>query len=174
MLSRQDFNRGWALLLGAYPEYLKDRTPDQIKGTLEVYWSSLKDFDPKDFERVIQAHIFQKKFFPRISELREELVLLRTSNRATAAEAWLTALQAAERDRKPEGDEALTAALRVFGGWERYRLMSYREIEFRFKDFERAYNSAIRHEDRLIQLGQDHRPQLESRVGRLALEDLGK
>ena len=122
MLSRQDFNRGWALLLGAYPGYLKDRTSDQIKGTLEVYWSSLKDFDPEDFEQVIKAHIFQAKYFPTISELREELVRLRGFNRPTAADAWDVLIEAARQDRKPEGDAALAKALRVFGGWEGFSI----------------------------------------------------
>ena len=52
--------------------------------------------------------------------------------------------------------------------------MNYRDLQFRYKDFERAYNSALEHNDRLLRLGQDvsSRPQLEFRRGRLTLEDL--
>lgn len=154
MLNRQTFNKGWAFLTGAFPEFLKSMDPGQIKATVAVYWESLKDFDDSDFSKVIKAHIAQNKYFPKIAELREELVRLKGFHCPTAAQAWETLIKEAEAGTEDyQGDEATMRALAAVGGWRTFQFTNFKELNFRFKDFKRTYDEALEQQDRQIKLG---------------------
>ena len=167
MLNRQAFNRGWAMLVAAFPEFLKDKGPEEIKSTVGVYWLNLKDFEDKDFERVVLAHIRRSKWFPKISELRDELVLLSGFHKATAADAWDGLIRALEQDRKPELDSPTELGVRALGGWEALSRMNYRDLQFVFKRFEESYNHGLEQEREQVRLGQDMRPAIEYQAKRL-------
>ena len=143
------------MLSGAFPEYQLN------KNTLEVYYLNLSDFDPKDFEKVILAHIRENKWFPKISELRQELVRLRGFSRATPSDVWDSLIKAAESDQEPEMDANTERALRVCGGWEGFCRMTYRDLQFTRKDFERVFNEGLEREDNLIRLGQAPVPEMK-------------
>ena len=148
MLNREVFDLGMKILLASYPEY--QCTPE----TIEVYWMDLKDFDSKDFERVITNHRRTQKFFPRICELREELVQLRGFNRPTANDAWAGLIKAAESGERPEMDENIERALQVCGGWDGFSRMTYRDLQFQRKEFIQVYNAGLEREDRQLKIGQ--------------------
>lgn len=148
MLDKKIFLKGMTLLGAAFDKEVNE-------ALLEVYWMDLKDFDPKDFERVVTNHRRTAKFFPKISELREELVRLKGFHRPTASDAWDDLLRAAETGEKPELDEITEKALSVCGGWDNFQFMSYHDLQFRRKDFLTVYNDGLERQDRQIKLGHD-------------------
>jgi hypothetical protein len=160
MLSEEVFLKGMIMLGAAFPDY------QATEQTFEVYREMLKDFDPKDFERVVKNHIAQSRFFPKVCELREELVRLRRFNRPTAVDAWNALYKVLEERRAPKFDESIERALRVIGGWEGFRRMTYKDLRFFWKDFERAYNEEMEREDRKLRIGCDlYQPQAKELPG---------
>lgn len=164
MLNRQIFNKGWILLTGAFPEYLKGLTPEQIKTTVGVYWESLKDFADIDFQKVVKNHINQNKYFPKIADLRTELVRLRGFNRPTAANEWDRLIKAAESGAEPDMAEVTEKALRVCGGWSGFSRMTYKDLQFHRKDFERIYNENLERHDRQVLIGSQGEDQKQIEV----------
>lgn len=147
-MDKTTFNKGMAILMASYPEY--ECKPE----TLQAYREFLKDFDPADFEKVIKNHISQSRFFPKICELKEELVRLKGFHRPTAAQAWEGLIKAVEADVKPLMDEATERAMRAAcGDWQGLTLLTYKEMPFALKRFQETYNEAIAHDDRQVKLG---------------------
>ncbi len=125
---------------------------------------SLKDFAPKDWERVVLAHINQHKWFPKICELREELVRLRSFNRPSAEDVWHGLIRTAENNGSPPDDEHTQRALRVCGGWDGFLRLTYKDLNYLRRDFVNVYNHSIHEDDRTLRIGQDIlRPQIEYR-----------
>lgn len=153
MLNEEEFLKGMALLMAAYPDYTCSPK------TVDVYRQSLQDFNSRDFEKVVLAHINQHKWFPKICELREELVRLRGFNRPTAIDEWDRLIRAAEADREPEMDENTERALRVCGGWDGFCRMTYKDLQFHRRDFERVFNEGREREDRVLRIGHDGQEQ---------------
>lgn len=147
MLDKKIFAKGMAILSAVYPER------ECNESTTAAYWEFLKTFDTQDFEKVIKNHISQSKYFPKVCELKEELVRLRGFHRPTAAQAWENLIKDAEAGKDEfEGDEATSRALMAVGGWRTFSFTPFKDLAFRFRDFERTYNEALAQDDRQMKL----------------------
>lgn len=128
MLNEEQFMKGMAVLMSAYPDY--KCTPE----TVDVYRVALRNLSPQEFEKTVWIHITTLKWFPKVSEL-----LAAVLNRGPSViDTWNRLLAAAERGEKPEMDAATEKALAFIGGWEQFGLTSYDDLQFRFKDFKAA------------------------------------
>lgn len=141
MLDKISFAKGMAILTNVFPDY------PCSKKTMDIYWEFLQKIPPHEFEWVITAHLKQHKWFPKISELLDEWMKLRTLGRPTAAEVWSCLISAAQDGEKPEMDAITQTALRVCGGWEELMVTPTTELPWRFKKFERIYNAGWEAED---------------------------
>jgi pterin-4a-carbinolamine dehydratase len=131
-MNEQEFMKGMAYLMNAFPDVeVKD-------GTLEVYWDMLQSISAKDFEVAIRTHLSKCKWWPKISELLQ----LATPEAPSPRDVWVNLLAAAETGVKPELDAPGEAGLNAVGGWEVLQFTEYKDLEFRFRDFKEAYQSA--------------------------------
>ena len=128
MLNEDQFLKGMAVLMAAYPDY--KCTPD----TVDVYRVALRNLSPQDFEKAVWVHITTLKWFPKVSELLDAI----RNQGPTVIDTWNLLLAAAETGEKPELDAATEKALAVLGGWDTFQYTSYDDLQYRFKDFKSA------------------------------------
>jgi hypothetical protein len=146
-----------ALLVSCYPDYaLKD-------GTMEAYWMFLNLMDGGEFERAVELHISQSKFFPKINEILSAALTLRNQGRPSAAERWGQLVVLAEQGAPAPTDTPTLRALSTVGGWDGFQFTAVNELVFRRKEFERVYTEALAEEDRLSLLGLEG-PQVQKRL----------
>lgn len=151
MLDEATFLKGMALLAAAYPDY------PCTKETIQLYRAALNDFRAQDFQKVVMAHIRLQKWFPKVCELREELVRLRGFQRPTAESEWDRLQQAAEA---PEMGEATQRALRAAcGDWQGFTRLTYHDLPFAYQRFRENYRAAMDQEDQRLRLGGEQKGQ---------------
>ena len=153
MLTDEQFDNGFGILGSAYPEYVC--TPQ----TIEVYRVALRTLQPEEFEKAVWAHINLHKWFPKVAEIKEQVLRLRNQGRPTAPERWGQLIIAAERGEDAPTDPATERALRIFGGWEKFGYTSLEELGYRRRDFERVYTEALEEQDRQVLLGLEGTPE---------------
>ncbi len=148
MLTEKQFLKGMGILMYHYKDY---ECPPE---TVDVYREALKKYlDPQEFEQAVWAHIKLHKWFPKVSEIMDQVLLLRNAGRPSAAERWGQLIIAAERGEGGPTDPATVRALQVCGGWDAFNRMEYKDLDFRRRDFERVYTEALEQEDRQTLLG---------------------
>lgn len=148
MLSEDDFVKGMAILMAAYPAF---NCPLE---TVDVYRDSLcHRLTPQEWEYAVNYHKDSCKWFPAISELLQAAMKTLPS----AEEVWQWLLKAAEQGEEPEMDGATRQALMAVGGWEEFNRTSYESLSFRFKDFRAAYQEGRKAE----MLARGAQPQIE-------------
>jgi hypothetical protein len=150
VLSEEQFLKGMAVLMSAYPDY--KCTAD----TVDVYRVVLRNLSPQEFEKAVWVHITTLKWFPKVSELLDAVQGLKPS----PIDAWNRLLAAAKTGKKPDMDAATEWALASLGGWEVFQYTSYEDLKFRLKDFKEAYLEAQHHLGR-PEIGHQPVPQLE-------------
>ena len=153
MLNEDQFLKGMAVLMSAYPDY--KCTPE----TVDVYRVALRNLSPHEFEKAVWVHITTLKWFPKVSELLDAI----RDQGPTPIDIWNLLLAAAETGKKPEMDAATEKALGVLGGWERFQYLPFNELQYQFKDFRVALLEA-RARDNLVLVGE----------GQAALPEPGK
>lgn len=147
MLSRDEFLKGMAVLMAAYPDY-------EVKpATADVYFEDLQNLSPQEWEMAITLHRRQFKWFPKISELLGHVLTLRNQARPSAAERWGQLLELASRGAPAPTDIPTVRALSVVGGWHEFQFADLDQLNFRRKDFEKVYAEAMAEEDRGALLG---------------------
>ena len=112
MLTEKQFLKGMRVLMSHWKEY------DCPADTVDVYREAFKNLDPKEFEQAVWAHINLHKWFPKVSEIMEQVLRLRNQGRLTAPERWGQLIIAAERGEGGPTDPATVRALQVCGGWD--------------------------------------------------------
>lgn len=147
MLNREEFLKGMAVLMAAYPDY-------EVKpATAEVYFEDLQNLSPQEWEVAITLHRRQHKWFPKISEILEAVLALRNQGRPSAAERWGQLLELASRGVPAPTDIPTQRALSTVGGWDAFQYTNVDDLNYRRKEFERVYGEALAEEDRGALLG---------------------
>jgi hypothetical protein len=100
------------------------------------YWSHLKPYGIENITLAANEIKKTHKFFPRISDFVD---LIEGSNQELAQIAWKSVLEGL---RDPAGamyTPEIKAAIGLIGGARRLSKMSYRELEFKAKEFKDVY-----------------------------------
>lgn len=137
-----DFAKGMGVLTALFPDYpLKE-------DTIDVYWGFLKGYPAKAFEVAVTNHVTKNKWFPKLSELVEQMEQPDPSPK----EVWQKLITHAEHGEMPILDAATERALKAsVGDWETFIVTPYDELKFLFKEFKEVYQAA-REEERRTQM----------------------
>jgi hypothetical protein len=141
MLSEEQFVKGMAILIAAYPDY------SCMPETVDVYREHLSHLTPQEWELAVNSHIQNYKWFPKISEL----IAASQAGRPLPEEIWGRLLVAAEDGGDPPEwvDEPIKKALLSVGGWDAFCITAYDELRFFFKPFKEVYQVARKQEQAL-------------------------
>jgi hypothetical protein len=146
-MDKKIFAQGMAVLAAAYPDY------PVKKETMKVYQEALSNLNPIEFEQAVWAHINLHKWFPKVSEIKEQVLRLRNKGRPSAAERWGQLLAMAGGGGLGPMDVPTKRALGTLGGWSVFQFTPIEELNFRRKEFERTYTEALQEQDRDVLLG---------------------
>ena len=157
-MKKDVFLKGMAMMQAAYSMRLDD-------DTIDVYWQFLKEYHDKDFGKMVTQVIKTKKYFPKISELREELCVYDELRRGTtAAEEWDKIIKAAEDGKDcPDISEMARLGLQAAGGYHAVSFMQTEKLPFAFNTFKKTYEGQ-KERDHTIAIHHDPHPQLDSSV----------
>ena len=153
MLTEKQFLKGMRVLMSHWKEY------DCPADTVDVYREAFKNLDPKEFEQAVWAHINLHKWFPKVSEIMEQVLRLRNQGRLTAPERWGQLLALAREGGLDPVDIPTKRALSTLGGWAVFQFTPIEELNFRRKEFERTYAEALEEQDRQALLGLEGQPE---------------
>lgn len=78
----------------AYPNFERDKRPDQLAAMIDIYHRTLYDIDAHLLEAAVMQHITNSKWFPTVAELREAALSIVHFSDFSAEEAWLEVKQA--------------------------------------------------------------------------------
>lgn len=81
----------------AYPNFERDKRPDQLAAMIDIYHRTLYDIDARLLEAAVMQHITNSKWFPTVAELREAALSLTHFEELSAEEAWIEVKQAIRR-----------------------------------------------------------------------------
>ena len=107
-------------------------------GTLKTYWQVLSSYTDTQFATAADAYMRVGKFFPRPADFIE---LIEGTSEANAHEAWATALLELRDSANAKFDAKTAKVIAALGGAEYLGQMSYRDLEFKKKDFIAIYES---------------------------------
>lgn len=154
MLNEEQFLKGMAVLMSAYPDY--KCTAD----TVDIYRVALRSLSPQEFEKAVWAHITTFKWFPKISEILQAVRDLNPP--PSPIDAWNRLMAAAEGSGgPPEMDAAIEKAVSFVGGWDALCYTPFDQHRFMFARFKEAYQEAREQERVQEQIGHQSVPQLE-------------
>ena len=105
---------------------------------LAVYWADLSGYTDQQFEQAAIAHRRTGKFFPRIADLIE---LIDGTSKENAHEAWAAALIQLKDSANAKFSPATAKAIRAIGAAQYLGQMSYKDLEFKKRDFIEVYES---------------------------------
>lgn len=88
MATQREVLRVWAMLLAAYPAFVKDGDPAQLEQTLHVYQQLLADVPGDVLNATAMQHIASNKWFPTVAELRAGAIAITATQYVPAMEAW--------------------------------------------------------------------------------------
>lgn len=134
-----DDKNAFAMLIGALcVAFGKEAS----KPTAAAYWMGLRDLEITAVERAVEAAIQTRKFMPAPGDLRELAGVEPPGLRI--AKAWDVARGAIGKYGSYAtvqfDDPAITASIRLLGGWREFCNTPPDEMKWRQKEFERIYS----------------------------------
>ena len=120
MATTEGFGRIWAGLIAQYPMAFRDVSPDILKHTFAQYARLTADIPDQQLEAAALSHVASCKWFPTVSELRDEAYNLMNANQLSAEEAWGRATQLVSRG-EDDGDPLIRKAVHIMG-WSQIRM----------------------------------------------------
>lgn len=105
---------------------------------LKIYWDILTPYTDEQFSTAVAAHNRTGRFFPRPADL---ISLIEGTSQANAQEAWGEVMNQIRDSANASFDKPTTRAVAAIGGAEYLGTMSYRDLEFKKKDFIDIYES---------------------------------
>lgn len=107
-----------------------------VKPLLEVYWDSLSGYSDNSMSKARAAHIRTGEFFPRVSNL---INLIEGTGKENAHKAWGDVLKQLQNAAAASFDLATARVVTAMGGSVYLSHLTYRELEFKKKDFLEMY-----------------------------------
>ncbi len=119
-----------------------------ISGHLtEIYWQALKDFEWQDIKNALQAHIHNPdvgQYFPKPADV---VRFIEGSGETKALQAWAIVERAIEQAGIYQSvafdDVRIHAVLDEMGGWIKLCLVTYKELPFCAREFQKRYMSYL-------------------------------
>ena len=129
-------------------------TKDITKPMLKIYFELLEDLDINDIKAAVKKHCQTSVFYPKPADIRAII----NANKPKIEDKALLAWNHIERSiSKLGGYRSLTLTDRVsaksldsVGGWQRICSMSYKELEFKKRDFIKTYLATAPTSDNLL------------------------
>jgi len=155
MTTESEFYRIWQVLIAAYPNWVKDLTPQILAGTFRSYESVLSSLPAELLEAAVLQHMATNKWFPAISELRGAVLAATAPAHRTAMEAWgevLNAMNSGGMRMMGDGDgyyppawsEPILARVVTMMGWR--ELCNSKDQMADRAHFMRAYDALVQRE----------------------------
>lgn len=159
MITKKDIVDTITLLKITYPNSLKEFKDDELKLMIEVWAKDFKDTPKEEFNLAIQHIRNTSKFFPSVSEIKEQIAKLKTANVPTAEDEWQNVLKAVRMYGSYREQEALeslppyTAKITKYIGYYRICTSTQEEQVWNKKEFISEYNSLVDKDILALQTG---------------------
>jgi|GEM_PF-3217310 len=116
----------------------REQLPD---GTMDQYYEYLNKYSVDELKSAFGQHTATADWFPRISQI---ISLIEGSNKEKNADAWSKVMLEIRKTGsygEPRVPAEIKQAIDKIGGWKVLCGMTHRELEFKAKDFNDAYQS---------------------------------
>jgi len=122
-------------LLNLVELFDKEMSPAVVK----LYWLSLKDYSDEEVHRAFDLAVLNCKFMPKPVEIRE---LIEGTSSEQAIGEWgkvLKFMSKTGRFGESKLPDHVLDAVNQIGGWEYLCTLTYRDLEFKGKEFSKIY-----------------------------------
>jgi hypothetical protein len=147
MITKKDIIDTITLLKITYPNSLKDFKDDEYRLMIEIWYNDFKDTTKEEFNKAIQNIRFTNKFFPSVSDIKEQIAKMKTTDVSSAEDEWQEVLNAVRQYGSYREQEALkslkpfTAKIVGYIGYLRICSATKEEQVWNKKEFVEEYNS---------------------------------
>lgn len=124
---------------------------DVEPSVIQAYWNIFAAYTDKQFADAMAAHLCTGKFFPVPADL---INLIDGTSQANAQEAWGEVLKQLRDSANTTFDKPTARAVAAIGGAEYLGTMTYKDLEFKKRDFVAVYESDTAGEPVAITNGQ--------------------
>ncbi len=115
---------------------------DITQATLEAYWLVLQEKEDRELLQAVKNHIKKSKWFPKPSELLEEIEGDMTYK---SEKAWNEIQEAINRygiyESVEFADTKINEAIQLLGGWVAINMIPVSEVEYKKKEFMKIYQT---------------------------------
>ena len=159
MITKKDIVDTITLLKITYPNSLKEFKDDELKLMIEVWTKDFKDTPKEEFNKAIQNIRNTSKFFPSVSDIKEQIAKNKIEKISSAEEEWQNVLSAVRMYGSYREQEALeslkpyTAKITKYIGYYRICTSTQEEQVWNKKEFISEYNSLIDKDILALQTG---------------------
>jgi hypothetical protein len=106
---------------------------------VKLYWAALKEFSDDQVHEAIHQSVNTLKFIPKPSEIRN---LILGGSKEISLTAWGLVIKEIRRTGSygtPRVNEESKNVIDSIGGWKAICALTYRELEFKAKEFQELY-----------------------------------
>lgn len=159
MITKKDIVDTITLLKITYPNSLKEFRDNELKLMIEVWTKDFKDTPKEEFNKAIQNIRNTSKFFPSVSDIKEQIAKNKIEKISSAEEEWQNVLSAVRMYGSYREQEALeslkpyTAKITKYIGYYRICTSTQEEQVWNKKEFISEYNSLVDKDILALQTG---------------------
>jgi len=116
---------------------------DVSKGQMRAYYDLLKQYPRDALQKAFRSHAMNSEWFPKISQI---IALIDGTGKEQGADAWAKVMLEIRKTGsygQPRVSPEIGEAISKIGGWKVLCSMTYRDLEFKAKDFTNIYQSPI-------------------------------
>jgi len=116
---------------------------DVSKGQMRAYYDLLKQYPRDALQKAFRSHAMSSEWFPKISQI---IAGIEGTDKEQGADAWSNVLLEIRKTGsygEPRVSSEIGDAIAKIGGWKLLCSMTYRELEFKAKDFTNIYQSPV-------------------------------